>query len=74
MSKYRAEIDIAFVNEADANAFLNYIESMKTIPYTPTGSEAIEVYRKCKKNLETYDDVAPTGVVDVDFDGVEVTH
>lgn len=74
MSKYRAEIDISFVNEVDANAFLNYIESIKTIPYTPTGLEPIEVGRKCKKSLESYDGNVPTGIVDVDFNGVEITH
>lgn len=72
--KYRVEVDIAFVNVADAIAFLDHVETIKTKPYEPTGSEAISLYRSSLYGTELYDNTEMTTTDSVDFDGVQITH
>lgn len=75
--KYRVQVDIAFENEDDALAVMNFIESVKTKTAQPTGKETIELQRVCRYHACLHDDKEPKPCGDyifVDFSASATTH
>ena len=74
--KWRTEVDLAFNTEADAVAFLNLLQEIKSKLFTGTGAEAIPIIGRCRYHECFHDEIPPKqcgNYVNYDLkDGVKV--
>ena len=77
MSKYRVQCDVCYVNLADMNALLNYIEGIKATCASGVDAGGGTIIRSSRYHFCQHDNTPPTrcqNYENIDFDGAPITH